>query len=186
MGGGAPAAAGIATATATATAADALASLLLYVAVVDEPPPAALDAALGEVRAGLTLGEFSSMPDAERAPPPRACRRRRARWRWTRRLARRPDAPAGDEIPGAPAGAGGAQARPAAVSRGGRLEGAAGHRATGAARAVSAGGSEHLRFEDFEAASGPDLRVHLTNGGDVAGRVHVAKPKGSRGTRTTT
>ena len=111
MGGGTPAAAGIA--AATATAADALASLLLYVAVVDEPPPAALDAALGEVRAGLTLGEFSSMPDAERAPPPpRACRRRRARWRWTRRLARRPDAPAGDEIPGAPAGAGGAQGIP--------------------------------------------------------------------------
>ena len=154
-----------------------LAAPLFYDTVVDEPAPASLPGALDDVRAGLTLDEFSSMPDGERAPlvgrMPEA----------TRAMVMDAAARAATDAPGdAMPGQGGAQGPgAAAVTRAGQFEGVAGHRAEGAAKVISAGGSEYLRFEDFEVTNGPDLRVYLTKGGDVAGGVHVAKLKGSRG-----
>ena len=43
------------------------------------------------------------------------------------------------------------------------------------------GGKKYLRFEDFEVTNGPDLRVYLTNNGDVHGGLHLEKLKGSIG-----
>lgn len=174
---GARAAAVAAGVAAAAAVAAALASPLFYDTVVDEPPPADLRGALGEVRPGLTLEEFSSMPDVERAPlvgrMPEATRAM-----VMDAAAREPAAAPGEGMPGQ----GESPSAPAAtVSRYGQFEGVAGHRAEGTAKVVLAGGSEYLRFEDFEVTNGPDLRVYLTKGGDVAGGVHVAKLKGSRG-----
>ena len=38
-----------------------------------------------------------------------------------------------------------------------------------------------LRFEDFQVTNGPDLRVYLTNDGDVKTGLHLEKLKGSKG-----
>lgn len=170
---GARAVAAAAAVAVAATAAAVLAAPLFYDTVVDEPPPAGLAAAPEDVRPGLTMAEFSSMPDAERAPlvgrMPEATRAM-----VMGAAAREPaDAP-GEGMPGRDDPA-------ASVLRSGQFEGVAGHRAEGTAKVVLAGGSEYLRFEDFEVTNGPDLRVYLTKGGDVAGGVHVAKLKGSRG-----
>ena len=165
----------VAAAAAAAVAAAALASPLLYDTVVDEPPPPRaqeLQQALDEVRDGMTLGEFLSMPDEERAPlaaamPPRAVSMIMDRAARTDSLA--------------PADGGPPSADPAAAARSGQFEGVAGHRAEGTALLIQAAGAEYLRFEDFEVTNGPDLRVYLTRGGDVDGGLHVAKLKGSRG-----
>lgn len=164
-------------ALAAVAAAAALASPLFYDTVVDEPPPASLSGALGEVRAGLTLAEFSSMPDGERTPLVERMPEATREMVMDAAAGAPADAP-GDAMPGR-AGAQGPDA--AAVTRAGEFEGVAGHRAEGTAKVISAGGSEYLRFEDFEVTNGPDLRVYLTKGGDVGGGVHVAKLKGSRG-----
>ena len=159
-------------------AAAALASPLFYDTVVDEPPPAGLEAALGEVRAGLTLEEFSSMPDGERAPLAGRMPERTVSMVMDAAARAATDAP-GEGMPGS--GAAGPEEGEARVTRTGEFEGVAGHRAEGTAKVVLAGGAVYLRFENFEVTNGPDLRVYLTKGGDVAGGVHVAKLKGSRG-----
>jgi len=38
-----------------------------------------------------------------------------------------------------------------------------------------------LRFEDFQVTNCPDLRVYLTNDGDIKTGVHLEKLKGSKG-----
>ena len=181
------AAGGIA-AAAAAAAALALASPLFYDTVVDEPPPPGardLAGVLGEVRAGLTLEEFSSMPDDERAPLVERMPERTVSMVMDAAARAASDAPGGGmpaPVGGdAAAGDGDGQDGEARVTRAGQFEGVAGHRAEGTAKVISAGGAEYLRFEDFEVTNGPDLRVYLTRGGDVDGGVHVAKLKGSRG-----
>ena len=182
--------AGIAVAAAVAAAAAiALASPLFYDTVVDEPPPLGADGlagALGEVRAGLTLDEFSSMPDDERAPLVERMPERTVSMVMDAAARTPADAP-GEGMPGAggpPAAGDGGPDGDVRVTRTGQFEGVAGHRAEGTAKVISAGGgggAEYLRFEDFEVTNGPDLRVYLTKAGDVDGGVHVAKLKGSRG-----
>ena len=166
---------------AAAIAAAALASPLFYDTVVDEPPPPreqapqALQQALDEVREGMTLDEFLSMPDEERAPLAASMPERTVSMIMDD--AARSEAPApADDDGGAPT-----SADPAAAARSGQFEGVAGHRAEGTALLISAAGAEYLRFEDFEVTNGPDLRVYLTRGGDVGDGLHVAKLKGSRG-----
>lgn len=169
--------AAIAAGAAGAAAAVVLALPLFYDTVVDEPPPLpALPQALDDVRAGLTMEEFSSMPDGERAPlvvaMPDSTRS------MVMDEAARSPTQASEAMPAAPgAGAGAAPS----VARAGQFEGVAGHRAAGTAQLISAGGAEYLRFEDFEVTNGPDLRVYLTRGGDVGDGLHLAKLKGSRG-----
>ena len=169
-----------AAAVAAAVAAAALASPLFYDTVVDEPPPSqaqapqALQQALDEVREGMTLDEFLSMPDEERAPLAASMPERTVSMIMDDAARAAAPAPADD---GGPSSA----ADPAAAARSGPFEGVAGHRAEGTALLISAAGAEYLRFEDFEVTNGPDLRVYLTRGGDVDGGLHVAKLKGSRG-----
>ena len=172
-------AAAVAAGTAVAAAAAVVLALpLFYDTVVDEPPPPpALSLALGDVRAGLTMEEFSSMPDGERAPLV-AIMPDSTRSMVMDEAARSPTA-ASDAMPAGDAGA--AAAAPPAAARAGQFEGVAGHRAAGTALLISAGGAEYLRFEDFEVTNGPDLRVYLTRGGDVGDGLHLAKLKGSRG-----
>ena len=67
------------------------------------------------------------------------------------------------------------------VLRIGTFEGLVGHRADGTAKIIQVSGSDYLRFENFEVTNGPDLRVYLTNDGDVKSGYHLEKLKGSKG-----
>jgi hypothetical protein len=67
------------------------------------------------------------------------------------------------------------------ILRTGEFEGLVGHHASGTAKILDVGGKKYLRFENFEVTNGPDLRVYLTNNGDVTGGLHLEKLKGSRG-----
>ena len=55
------------------------------------------------------------------------------------------------------------------------------HSANGHAKIIKTGDQTFLRFEMFEVTNGPDLRVYLTNNGDVKDGLHLEKLKGSKG-----
>jgi len=55
------------------------------------------------------------------------------------------------------------------------------HHAEGTAKIIQTGDQAFLRFEMFEVTNGPDLRVYLTNNGDVKAGFHLEKLKGSKG-----
>jgi len=63
----------------------------------------------------------------------------------------------------------------------GEFEGLAGHSAKGTAKILKIGDSTLLRFEPFEVTNGPDLRVYLTQDGDVKKGIQLDKLKGSMG-----
>ena len=63
----------------------------------------------------------------------------------------------------------------------GEFEGLVGHDASGIAKILQVSDSTYLRFEDFQVTNGPDLRVYLTNNGDVKTGLHLEKLKGSKG-----
>ena len=63
----------------------------------------------------------------------------------------------------------------------GEFEGLAGHSAKGTAKILKIGDSTLLRFEPFEVTNGPDLRVYLTQDGDVKKGIQLDKLKGSTG-----
>ena len=63
----------------------------------------------------------------------------------------------------------------------GEFEGLIGHDASGIAKMLQVSDSIYLRFEDFQVTNGPDLRVYLTNNGDVKTGLHLEKLKGSKG-----
>ena len=63
----------------------------------------------------------------------------------------------------------------------GEFEGLVGHDASGIAKILKVSDSTYLRFEDFQVTNGPDLRVYLTNNGDVKTGLHLEKLKGSKG-----
>ena len=49
------------------------------------------------------------------------------------------------------------------------------------AKIIEIESSTFLRFEDFEVTNGPDLRVYITQDGDVKNGIHLEKLKGSKG-----
>jgi len=63
----------------------------------------------------------------------------------------------------------------------GEFEGLAGHKAKGIAKIIQANDMTFLRFEEFEVTNGPDLRVYITQNGNVHDGIHLDKLKGSRG-----
>ena len=63
----------------------------------------------------------------------------------------------------------------------GMFVGLAGHSAKGDAKLLQVGSQEFLRFENFAVTNGPDLRVYITQGGDVKQGIHLEKLKGSKG-----
>jgi len=63
----------------------------------------------------------------------------------------------------------------------GEFEGLVGHDASGIAKILKVSDSTYLRFEDFQVTNGPDLRVYLTNNGDIKTGLHLEKLKGSKG-----
>jgi len=65
----------------------------------------------------------------------------------------------------------------------GEFQGLIGHDASGIAKILKVSDSVYLRFEDFQVTNGPDLRVYLTNNGDVKTGLHLEKLKGSKGSQ---
>ena len=63
----------------------------------------------------------------------------------------------------------------------GQFVGLAGHFAEGDVKILDVAGTQYLRFENFEVTNGPDLRVYLTQDGDVKQGIHLEKLKGSKG-----
>lgn len=67
------------------------------------------------------------------------------------------------------------------ITNTGEFEGLAGHKAKGIAKIIQANDMTFLRFEEFEVTNGPDLRVYITQNGNVHDGIHLDKLKGSRG-----
>lgn len=67
------------------------------------------------------------------------------------------------------------------VLKTGQFVGLAGHFAEGDAKILDVVGQQFLRFENFEVTNGPDLRVYITQQGDVKQGIHLDKLKGSKG-----
>lgn len=155
--------AGIAVALAAAAV---LAAPLFYDTEVDEDLPAALN----DMQEGLTLEEFSSMDDAPRAELVGAMPEK-LRDMIMDESARAPR-DISEEMPDGPQ-----------ILKSGQFTGLAGHSARGEAKILDVSGAEYLRFEDFEVTNGPDLRVYLTQDGDVKQGIHLDKLKGSRGSQ---
>ena len=67
------------------------------------------------------------------------------------------------------------------ILQSGEFVGLRGHDAVGTAKIIQVMDNTFLRFEDFQVTNGPDLRVYLTNDGDVKTGLHLEKLKGSKG-----
>ena len=64
----------------------------------------------------------------------------------------------------------------------GEFVGLKSHDAVGIAKIIQVNDNNtFLRFEDFQVTNCPDLRVYLTNDGDIKTGVHLEKLKGSKG-----
>lgn len=147
-----------------------LASPLFYERPIDEPLPSALN----EIQDGLTYEKFTQMPDEQRAALVQKLPDdvKEMIMEKASKIVR-PVSETMDEM--------GGQESTISVLRTGEFEGLVGHQASGTAKILDVGGKKYLRFENFEVTNGPDLRVYLTNDGDVKNGLHLEKLKGSRG-----
>ena len=151
-----------------------LASPLFYETQVNEPLPVALN----NIEEGLTLEKFSNMDDQIRQVlvtkiPEKvkdmimeesATMSTSVSEGMDKMMDKEPTAPSTPEI-----------------VKSGMFEGLAGHQAKGVAKIIQVDDSTFLRFEDFDVTNGPDLRVYITQNGDIHDGIHLEKLKGSRG-----
>lgn len=146
-----------------------LASPLFYERSVDEPLPMALS----KLEEGLTYEKFAEMPDEERKalvqkmPDDVKDMIMEKASTMVRPVSETMDMSSPEST--------------VSILRTGEFEGLVGHHASGTAKIIDVGGKKYLRFENFEVTNGPDLRVYLTNNGDIQGGLHLEKLKGSRG-----
>ena len=143
-----------------------LASPLFYETEVNEPLPVALN----EIQEGLTLEKFSNMDEESRSVIVDSMSEKVRNMimdesaKSVRVVSEEMNEMSGPKI-----------------LKTGEFEGLAGHKAQGDAKILDADGSKFLRFENFEVTNGPDLRVYITQGGDVKQGIHLDKLKGSKG-----
>lgn len=143
-----------------------LASPLFYETEVNEPLPVALN----EIQEGLTLEKFSNMDEESRSVIVDSMSEKVRNMimdesaKSVRVVSEEMNEMSGPKI-----------------LKTGEFEGLAGHKAQGDAKILDADGSKFLRFENFEVTNGPDLRVYITQGGDVKEGIHLDKLKGSKG-----
>ena len=153
-------------AIAVAIVAIGLASPLFYETSVDESLPGMLDS----IEDGLTLEKFMSMDDSERQPivdvMPDKIQEMIMQEATKITTVSTDDMLKPDDV---------------TILSNGAFEGLLGHEAAGEAIILKVSGSSYLRFEDFQVTNGPDLRVYLTNDGDVKAGLHLEKLKGSKG-----
>jgi len=151
-----------------------LASPLFYKTEVDEPLPVALN----NIQEGLTLEKFSEMEEqqqqilVEKMP-------QKVKDMIMEESATLPST-VSEEIDGM-MDKDSSKENSVVITKTGKFEGLAGHRAEGIAKIIQANDMTFLRFENFEVTNGPDLRVYITAGGDVHQGIQLEKLKGSRG-----
>ncbi len=146
-----------------------LASPLFYETTIDEPLPIALN----EVQEGLTYTSFVQMDDSERSkvvekmPEKTKAMIMNEAEKFSTTISEDMNEITNSESP--------------IISKIGEFRGLAGHQASGKAELVLVGDAKFLRFEDFQVTNGPDLRVYITNDGNVKDGIHLEKLKGSKG-----
>lgn len=146
-----------------------LASPLFYEREVDEPLPMVLE----KIEGGLTLEKFSNMDEAQRNPiiekmPQKVKDMIMDESSKSQKTVSQevPQNDASNEI---------------TILKKGEFVGLAGHQAQGTAKIIKVNNQEYLRFENFQVTNGPDLRVYVTQGGDIKNGIHLEKLKGSKG-----
>ena len=148
-----------------------LASPLFYETEIDEPLPMALN----DIEAGLTLEKFSDMDDqmrqnlVEKIPEKVKDMIMEESAIITKIVSEDMDEIMDNEV------------STPEILKSGEFSGLAGHQAKGIAKIIQVNDMSFLRFEDFEVTNGPDLRVYVTQNGDVHDGIHLEKLKGSRG-----
>ncbi len=146
-----------------------LASPLFYEREVDEPLPMVLE----KIEGGLTLEKFSNMDESQRNPiiekmPQKVKDMIMDESAKSQKTVSQemPQIDALNEI---------------TILKKGEFLGLAGHQAQGIAKIIKVNNQEYLRFENFQVTNGPDLRVYITQGGDIKKGIHLEKLKGSKG-----
>ena len=150
-----------------------LASPLFYETEVDEPLPMALN----NIEEGLTLEKFSNMDDQMRQElvekiPEKVKDMIMKETATITKVVSEEMSEMMDDYSGESA---------TEILQAGQFVGLAGHQAEGIAKIIQVDEQTFLRFENFEVTNGPDLRVYLTQDGDVKDGLHLEKLKGSRG-----
>ncbi len=146
-----------------------LASPLFYETEIDEPLPVVLD----KIETGLTLTTFSNMDDSPRQDIVEKMPDKVKEMVMDKSAKLPTSVSEGMDMMG--------DEQSIVIVKSGNFEGLAGHYAEGLAKIIEVDGSIFLRFEDFEVTNGPDLRVYITQDGDVKKGVHLEKLKGSKG-----
>ena len=147
-----------------------LSSPLFYERPINEPLPVALN----EIQEGLTYDKFVQMPDEQRISLVQKMPDELKEMIMAKAATiERPISETMDEMT--------QDTGSIRVLQTGQFEGLLGHHASGIAKIIDVGGKKYLRFENFEVTNGPDLRVYLTNNGDVKSGLHLEKLKGNRG-----
>jgi len=147
-----------------------LAGPLFYETEIDEPLPMALD----KIEEGLTLQKFSNMDDQNRQTLvekiPEKVKDMIMEESATMSTSVSEDMM--DEKSSESA---------IEIVKTGEFMGLAGHSAQGTAKIIQVNDMTYLRFENFEVTNGPDLRVYITQDGNIKEGIHLEKLKGSKG-----
>lgn len=151
-----------------------LASPLFYETEINEPLPIALD----NLEQGLTLEKFSVMNEQERQVIVEKMPQKVKDMIMDESAAL--PTTVSEEMEDMMSNDSTEQAGPE-ITKTGEFEGLAGHNAKGIAKIIQVNDMTFLRFENFEVTNGPDLRVYITEGGDIHKGIHLEKLKGSRG-----
>lgn len=151
-----------------------LASPLFYETEVDEPLPVVLD----KIEPGLTLDKFSEMEEQQRQilveKMPQKLKdmimeeSATLPTTFSEEMDDMMDKDSSKE-------------NSIVIIKTGEFEGLTGHKAKGIAKIIQVNDMTFLRFEEFDVTNGPDLRVYVTQNGNVHDGIHLDKLKGSRG-----
>ena len=149
-----------------------LASPLFYETEIDEPLPIALD----NIESGLTLETFSSMDENKRQTiiEKMPAKVQDMIMEESAKVSLAVSEDMNEMIKEEPS-------NELQIIKTGTFEGLAGHKAEGAAKIIEVNDMTSLRFENFEVTNGPDLRVYITQDGNVKEGIHLEKLKGSKG-----
>lgn len=150
-----------------------LASPLFYETEINEPLPMALD----KIEEGLTLEKFSSMDDqnrqtiVEKIPEKVKDMIMEKSATMSTSISEDMDDMTDEK----------STENTIEIVKTGEFMGLAGHSAQGTAKIIQVNDMTFLRFENFEVTNGPDLRVYITQDGNVKEGIHLEKLKGSKG-----
>ncbi len=150
-----------------------LASPLFYETEIDEPLPMALD----KIEKGLTLQKFSNMDEQNRQTLVEKIPEK------VKDMIMEESATMSTSVSEDMGEMMNEKSAESAIEivKTGEFMGLAGHSAQGTAKIIQVNDMTYLRLENFEVTNGPDLRVYITQDGNVKEGIHLEKLKGSKG-----